>query len=170
MKKVSVNLTPLEPLSKVGDLEEADTTYYDLLKTLLNKHEELSWISRESIQIKILLNGKIKFKKGRKVLGEAKVFQPKEALYHRYNAQIILDEWYCKTNPDKVEPLLFHELCYFYWDEELNKIATVGHDFEEFYLVFKKYGDWNAELSKAQQLTVQRQLTIEGLLPTPDFS
>lgn len=139
----------------IGDYEDCDKSVYDVLQKVL-KFEEFSRFRHFSF--KLIFNHKIKISKGRRVLATISLRKEKDILVHPYDALIYLDHTYWVAFPDKREPLLYHELCHLYYDEETAKVNLVGHDVEDFYAVIRRYGDWQKDLEKfniaAQQLAL----------------
>lgn len=139
----------------IGDYEDCDESVYDLLQKVL-KFEE--FYPFRYLNFKLIFNHKTKISKGRRVLATISLRKEKDALVHPYDALIYIDHTYWVGYPDKREPLLYHELCHLYYDEETEKVTTVGHDVEDFYAVIRRYGDWQKDLEKfnmaAQQLAL----------------
>lgn len=94
--------------------------------------------------IKFLLRLKPQKSKGRIILGKAKACSETEELLHHYRFVITIDEGYWMSSPEKREALLFHELMHCGFTAK-GKPTTWAHDIEEFFAVFKRFGDWKGE-------------------------
>lgn len=145
-----------KPAAKTVEFSNGSNADYQLLKELIETRNTLLGFLVNT-PIKIILRFKAKHRKGRRVLGTASVFQPKDRLIHGWDALIELDWTFWEANPDKREALLFHELCHFHYDDDQQKLITVGHDIEEFTAVLKYYGDWNDDLTQVKQLNLFQQ-------------
>jgi Putative phage metallopeptidase len=151
LKKLELSEIP----DKYKDLENAPSDIYSLLTRLIKEQTELNFLARHPL--KILLLSKARYSKGRRTLGLAKLCTPVEKLLHPFHAIITLDYFFIQEYPERLEPLLYHELCHFLEDEN-GKLTMVGHDIEEFYSVIKHYGDWNKEINTIQQMQLNFEL------------
>jgi predicted metallopeptidase len=154
MQPIKVNLSE-QLRERVDNLKNAPDKFYEILLDLLHKHQELRGLVR--FKIKILINEKPRTKAGNRIFGSIKVFPEKDKLFHLYDAVITLDEDFCTARPDKIEPLIYHELCHV-WVDDFGKLNTKGHDIEEHYMVLKRYGDWLHEINTANQNVLQLSL------------
>lgn len=128
-----------------------------LFRELVKKHPEIEQLGRFNIHF--LYAHKPKKNKGKLVLGSCKVFTAKDKFLHNWDAQITLSLSFWEANPDSRAALLFHELCHLEPDLDTGELGTVSHDIEEFFSVYKNYGDWLGELTAAnsQQLELLLQ-------------
>lgn len=151
-----VNITQPSLIEETDELINAPQDVYDLAYALIKKHPELDFLF--SYQIKYVFRKKAKNKGGRRVLGTAKVFQKNDKLLHSWDGQVTLDREFWLNNPQSREALLVHELCHYERDDVSGALSLAGHDIEEFFYVFKHYGDWKGELQKANQGQLELQL------------
>ncbi|MCG9891063.1 MAG: hypothetical protein MH252_08310 [Thermosynechococcaceae cyanobacterium MS004] len=126
-----------------GDFADCPQPVYDVLSVVLatDEHRSLS-----TYKFRLLFKKKISHRKGRRTLATVKILSPQERLISDgADILIVIDWFFWMGNPEKQEPLLFHELCHLQLDEESN-LVSVGHDLEEFRAVIEKYGDWNRDV------------------------
>lgn len=150
----------------IGDYEDCDQSVYDVLIKVL-RFEEFS--DFRELNYKLIFSHKTKISKGRRVLATISLRKEKDTLVHPYEALIYIDGVYWMMNEDKREPLLYHELCHLYYDDETEKMSLVGHDVEDFYAVVRRYGDWQKDLEKFNMAAQQLRLNLnynqpDGLL------
>lgn len=139
--------------------EDATAAILPLFRELVSECIEVTALG--SKRIKFLLNSKPSKTKGRRVLGKCRLFPEKDRHYHDWDAEIILDKEFWEENPDSRKALLFHELCHLEVDGETGDLKSVHHDLEEFYAVWKHFGDWKGELAIANANQLSLNLDIE---------
>lgn len=135
---------------------EADEATYQLMRELIKRYRHTIG-HLLNVQIKVLFKKKTGKRNGKKVLGRATVFPERDMHFHPYTFLIELDRVYWQANPDKREPLLFHELCHC-WLDENGKATIRPHDLEEFSEVVRFYGAWDSDVKHFGE---QLQLGLE---------
>lgn len=141
----------------IANLSDATEELTPLFCDLCSDYAEVCHLV--SYRIKFLFSHKPKYSKGKQILGSAKVFGEKDLLFHEFDAAVTLDFNYWEENPDKRLPLLFHELCHLEIDEDhksdRQRLRIASHDIEEFYAVWRRFGDWQQELKRAQYFQLE---------------
>lgn len=157
--------------NKTKNFENADEETYRLKNQLIAKHSaHISHLA--GIPIKILFSLKEKKSRGRSVLGTAKSFSEMDRLLHGWTFLITLDAKFWKENPDKREPLLFHELMHCDIDED-DKVSMRDHDIQEFDAVVRAYGNWSRDVesfTRAVQLNLLDAMNETEDAPVPENS
>lgn len=147
--------TQLETVQEQTDAYlHCDEDVHEVLQTLLKCPEFYPFRNQE---YKLIFNTKPRKKAGRTTLASIQLFTDKDKMLHNYDAMIIIDHCYWIGHPEKREPLLYHELCHLSYDEEKDKISMVGHDVEDFFAVYKKYGDWQKDIEKIKITQLEMQ-------------
>jgi hypothetical protein len=144
----------VDVIKEEGDFQDCHQQVYDVLSIVLATDEHRSLTN---YKFRLLFCNKIKNSKGRRTLATIKVLGDKERLLCGVDILIVIDFFFWTENPEKQEPLLFHELCHLQVDEE-GKLVSTGHDLEEFYAVVKKYGDWNKQAKPIAEAIKQLDL------------
>ena len=164
---VRVELPMPEVPDRLQNYEQADEEVYRLMERIIRKHpRHVGFLA--GVPIKILFSTKRRISKGKRVLGSAKTYSGADLLVHPYRGLIVLDLFYWQDNPEKQEPLLFHEMCHFALDEESGELTTQTHDIEEFYAVLQEYGDWKSDLKPLQHVQMNlfsEESNLVGLKP-----
>lgn len=138
--------------------EDVTDAVMPLFRELVKEYSEVSRLGGK--RIKFLLNTKPRRTKGRQILGSCRLFAERDLHYHDWDAEIILDKEFWEEQPDKRKALLFHELCHIGVDDETGELISVAHDLEEFYAVWKHFGDWKGELAIANANQLSLNLAI----------
>jgi Putative phage metallopeptidase len=128
------------------------------VQDILHKYKEMEWIA--NFNGCFMYSHKDRYRKGREVLGEIKLFSDRDRLIHRYDYLITVSHSFWMAFQAKREALIYHELCHLFYDEETAGLKLVAHDMEEFYAVYKRFGDWQGELEKARGADVGYQLSL----------
>jgi Putative phage metallopeptidase len=112
------------------------------------------------IKIKLFRWLKPKMKNGREILGQIKLCNELDKAIHGYDALIFV-RWSWPTLTEKAQRIiLFHELCHLDISEK-GDLITVDHDIQDFYAVFRKFGDYSGEINHAGMKITEYQLELE---------
>lgn len=142
-----------QPPEVIKNLEIAPEIYQDMLRGVITQHKpELLHFN-----IMLLVCKKVRYKGFSRVLGRTKKFPPEAKFYHPYDAEIILDAKFCELYPEKIEPLLYHELCHLSVNDDY-ELILVDHDYSGFYAEINRFGDWTGEIEKINGFKISRQL------------
>jgi hypothetical protein len=152
-----VNIAPENP-RQIGDYEECGKAEYAVLLKVLQFEEFSDFLS---VKFKLIFCHKPRRSKGRRILASIHLPQERDALLHDFDAIILIDRLWWLGHEDKRGPLLYHELCHLFWDEDLQKLTLVGHDIEDFFSVYRRYGDWQKDIEKITVAHLQLQLELE---------
>jgi Putative phage metallopeptidase len=128
-----------------------------MLHQVLQRQEFCNFLS---LKFKLIFCLETQSSKGRGILASIHLPQKRDALLHDFNAIILIDKFYWHGHENKRAPLLYHELCHLAWDEDTNKLITVGHDIEDFLKVYRRYGDWQKDIEKINVAHLQLQLEL----------
>lgn len=139
--------------------EDATAAILPLYREIVRDYPEVSQLGGK--RIKFLLAVTPMKTKGRQILGKCRLFTEKDRHYHDWDAEIVLDKQYWEENPDRRKALLFHELCHLEVDDETGALRSVHHDLEEFYAVWRHFGDWKGELAIANAEQLSLNLDID---------
>jgi hypothetical protein len=152
------NVAPKNP-REIGDFSECGEAVYAVLHQVLQFEEFSNFLS---VKFKLLFCNKPRSSKGRTTWASIHLPAPRDALLHDFNAIIVISHTKWVTFPEKQQPLLYHELCHLFWDENDQKLTLVGHDIEDFISVYRRFGDWQKDLDKLNRANLQ--LKLEGVL------
>lgn len=140
---------PEEVLSLAAELIEA---YHEKLEG-----GAIGFIFREDIQMK----------NGKRVLGSAAKVPAKVRPFVDLDFIITLDAMFYSGAPElQRRALIDHELCHCDYSEEgdADVPKLVGHDFEEFAAIIRRYGLWSPDLQEARD---SFELSLQ--MPLPGF-
>jgi hypothetical protein len=141
----------------ICDFSDATAQLLPMFRELTKKYYEVTPLDR--YRIKFLFCHKRK-SKGRQILGTCRPYPAKDKLIHDWDAVITFDYLWWEGNPEHRKALMFHELCHLEVHEEKAVLCSVDHDVTEFYAVWKRFGDWQGELNRANTAQLELNLNL----------
>jgi len=128
---------------KIENIEIASEAI-ELCREIIKKHG-LHHLAGVNIPVYFAL--KPRYSKGELVRADSRLCSEVEQMLHDSNVQgwILVDQGYWLDYPDRREPLLYHELLKFWYDEEKGAFSLRKPHIAEFPEVVQQYGDWTGD-------------------------
>ena len=156
-----------EEVKTIGNYRSAETGVYQVMRRLMSAYSEIQEL--DGRQIKIIFYTKEMMSKGHRILGKVAAFSDRDRMIHDYDGLIVLDYNFWRTHSDLRDPIMFHQLCHFYVDED-GRLKIQSPDIREFFAVAKHFGSWYHGLKHFnQQLELfEGDSNVVPLKPRPD--